>query len=67
MALPADVRRRWGLTDGGSVEVADLGASIVIVPGGRGGLNALLRDAIAEAGGYDALASAVGADEPELR
>jgi len=54
------------LAEGGSVEVADLGASILIVPGGRGGLKALLRDAITEAGGYAALASAVALDEPDL-
>lgn len=66
MALPAEVRHRWGLAEGGSVEVADLGASILIVPGGRGGLKALLRDAITEAGGYAALASAVALDEPDL-
>ena len=52
MALPADARRRWGLADGGTVEVADLGDALVIVPAGRGGLRGLVRAAMAEAGGY---------------
>ena len=66
MALPADARRRWHLLDGGSVEIADLGDSLVIVPAGRGGLRALLRDAINEAGGYAELAQAATTDEPDL-
>jgi AbrB family looped-hinge helix DNA binding protein len=35
MALPAEARRRWNLTEGGEVEIADLGAALVIVPAGR--------------------------------
>jgi len=66
MALPAEARRRWNLSDGGAVEVADLGDALVIVPAGRGGLRALVRSAIDDAGGYAALAAAVAADEPEL-
>jgi hypothetical protein len=48
------------------VEVADLGAALLIVPAGRGGLRALHRDAISEAGGYAQLAVEVAADEPDL-
>lgn len=66
MALPADARRRWGLLEGGAVEVADLGSALVIVPAGRGGLRALLRDAIDEAGGYGSLVSRVSSDDPDL-
>ena len=66
MALPAEVRRRWHLTEGGAVEIADLGDSLIIVPAGRGGLRALLRDAISEAGGYHALVNQVAAEEPDL-
>lgn len=66
MALPAEARRRWNLVDGGSVEVADLGTALVIVPAGRGGLRSLLRDAVEEAGGYEALANRAAADEPDL-
>ena len=66
MALPADARRRWNLTDGGTVEVADLGNALLIVPAHRGGLRALLRDAVEEAGGYASLAASVASAEPDL-
>ena len=66
MALPAEARRRWHLKDGGSVEVADLGDALLIVPAGRGGLRSLLREAILEAGGYSKLASQVAAEDPDL-
>lgn len=66
MALPAEVRRRWNLDEGGSVEVADLGDSLLIVPAGRRGLRALLRAAIEDTGGYAKLAKAGAVDEPDL-
>jgi AbrB family looped-hinge helix DNA binding protein len=66
MALPAEARRRWNLTDGGSVEVADLGDALLIVPAGRGGLRAMLVDAINQAGGYTELVDRVASDEPDL-
>ncbi len=66
MALPAEARRRWDMTQGGTVEIADLGNALLIVPAGRGGLRAFLRTAIEDAGGYAALAKAVAADEPDL-
>jgi AbrB family looped-hinge helix DNA binding protein len=66
MALPAEARRRWDLADGGAVEVVDLGDALLIVPAGRGGLRAMLREAIDHAGGYAALASQVAADDPDL-
>jgi AbrB family looped-hinge helix DNA binding protein len=66
MALPAEARRRWNLDKGGTVEIADLGDSLLIVPAGRGGLRALLRTAIDDAGGYAKLAKAAAADDPDL-
>jgi hypothetical protein len=66
MALPAEARRRWNLDKGGTVEIADLGDALLVVPAGRGGLRALLRTAIEEAGGYAKLAKAVAADESDL-
>lgn len=66
MALPAETRRRWDLTDGGAVEIADLGDALVIVPAGRGGLRSMIQEAVNEAGGYGALVAAVTAEEPEL-
>ena len=66
MALPAEARRRWEMSGGGTVEVADLGDALLIVPSGQGGLRALLHDSILEAGGYGQLAAEVAADEPDL-
>lgn len=66
MALPAEARRRWDLSEGGSVEIVDLGPAILIVPAGRGGLRALLRDAIESVGGYSSLATEVAREEPDL-
>jgi AbrB family looped-hinge helix DNA binding protein len=65
MALPAETRRRWRLDEGGTVEVADLGDVLLIVPAEGGGLRAKLHQAIEEAGGYAALA-ADAADDPDL-
>lgn len=66
MALPAETRRRWDLTDGGAVEIADLGNALVIVPAGRGGLHSIVRTAVNDAGGYSALVATVTQNEPEL-
>lgn len=66
MALPAEARRRWQMGDGGSVEVIDLGASLVIVPAGRGGIRSVVRDAIDEAGGYAVLARRAATEDPDL-
>ena len=66
MALPAEARRRWNLTEGGSVDIADLGTAIVIVPSNQGGLRSLLAKAVEEAGGYAVLSANVAIDEPDL-
>lgn len=66
MALPAEARHRWNLDRGGTVEIADLGDALLIVPARRGGLRALLQAAVDDAGGYAKLAKAAAADEPEL-
>jgi len=66
MALPATARRRWNLDDGGTIEVADLGDALLIVPAGRGGLRTMVRSAIDDAGGYSTLAARVAAEEPDL-
>ena len=66
MALPAEARHRWNLGDGGSVEIADLGTALVIVPAGTGGLRSLLAKAIDDAGGYATLARNTAVDDPDL-
>lgn len=37
MSLPASVRRRWHLQEGGEVEVIDLGFGVLTVPVGQAG------------------------------
>jgi AbrB family looped-hinge helix DNA binding protein len=34
MSVPASVRHRWGLTEGGRVTVIDLGDAVVLLPPG---------------------------------
>lgn len=36
MSLPAAARRRWGLDDGGPVDVIDLGFAVLTLPRGEG-------------------------------
>ena len=36
MSLPAAARRRWGLDNGGPVDVLDLGFGVLTVPRGEG-------------------------------
>ncbi len=54
------------MADGGPVEVADLGAAVLVVPANGDGLRGLLAAAIEEAGGYAALAAGVSAEDPDL-
>lgn len=46
--LPAELRHRWGIDDGGEVGIIDLGEAALIVPGGmdraREELRRVLRD-----------------------
>ena len=37
LSLPAAVRRRWHLNDGGQVDVIDLGFGVLTVPAGHAG------------------------------
>lgn len=34
VSVPAAVRRRWGLTEGGRIAVVDLGDAVVLLPSG---------------------------------
>lgn len=34
ISVPAGVRRRWGLTEGGRITVIDLGEAVVLLPPG---------------------------------
>ena len=47
-SLPAELRHRWGIDEGGEVGIVDLGDAALIVPGGikaaRNELRRVLRD-----------------------
>ena len=64
LALPAEARRRWGLSDGGPVEIVDLGHAALLIPGGTGTLRRMLADVVS-ADGYADLVAAI--DDPDLQ
>jgi len=47
-SLPAELRRRWGISDGGEVGFIDLGDAALIVPGGVQAARAELRRVLRE-------------------
>lgn len=61
LSLPAEVRRRWDLVDGGPVDVIDLGFGVLTIPHGQG--PSLLADLVSR----DQHATFVAAlDDPDL-
>lgn len=62
MSLPAEVRRRWDLVEGGPVDVIDLGFGVLTIPHGDG--PALLADLLAR---EQHAAFVSGLDDPDLR
>lgn len=61
MSVPAAVRHRWGLDQGGRITVIDLGEAVVLLPPGRRA--ELLAEALS---GQDHLAFVAGVDDPDL-
>jgi bifunctional DNA-binding transcriptional regulator/antitoxin component of YhaV-PrlF toxin-antitoxin module len=61
-SLPAELRHRWGIDDGGEVGFIDLGDAALIVPGGVGAARRELRRVLAER--YEAGLAAI--DDPDL-
>jgi len=61
MSLPAEVRHRWQLDDGGPVEVVDLGFGVLTVPLGQG--ERLFRDLLSR---EDQASFVAGLDDPDL-
>ncbi|HZU49322.1 MAG TPA: AbrB/MazE/SpoVT family DNA-binding domain-containing protein [Mycobacterium sp.] len=61
MSLPAAVRHRWQLDDGGFVEVIDLGFGVLTVPVGEAGR---LLDRVVPA--EDHYAAVAAEDDPDL-
>ena len=47
-SLPAELRHRWGIDDGGEVGFIDLGGAALIVPGGISAARRELRRVLAE-------------------
>jgi AbrB family looped-hinge helix DNA binding protein len=61
ISVPAGVRRRWGLTDGGRVIVVDLGDAVVLLP--PGAQQKLLTDALSS---EEHLSFVRNLDDPDL-
>jgi AbrB family looped-hinge helix DNA binding protein len=61
ISVPADVRRRWGLTDGGRVTVVDLGDAVVLLP--PGARQSILNEALSS---EEHLAFVRSLDDPDL-
>ena len=61
MSVPAGVRRRWGLSEGGRVTVVDLGDAVVLLP--PGARQKLLSDALSR---EKHLAFVRSLDDPDL-
>ena len=62
-SLPAELRHRWGIADGGEIAFIDLGDAALILPGGMGAAMAEVRRLLA-AGAYGEGLAAV--DDPDL-
>ncbi len=62
MSLPAEARRRWGLDDGGPVDVLDLGFGVLTVPRGE---SARLLDDLLSRDDHAAFVRSL-ADDPDL-
>jgi bifunctional DNA-binding transcriptional regulator/antitoxin component of YhaV-PrlF toxin-antitoxin module len=61
-SLPAELRRRWGMTDGAEVGFIDLGGAALIVPGGVTAARQELRRVLADR--YELGVASI--DDPDL-
>lgn len=61
-SLPAELRHRWGISDGGRVGIIDLGDAALVVPGGLDAARDELRRVLADR--YEAGIAAIG--DPDL-
>ena len=61
MSLPAAARHRWGLDEGGTVDVVDLGFGVLTMPAGAAGR--LLDELLPAEVHYEAVAAD---DDPDL-
>jgi AbrB family looped-hinge helix DNA binding protein len=65
MSLPAELRHRWGIEDGGAVAFIDLGDAALVLPGGMETAMAEVRRVLA-AGAYGAGLASVDDPDPAL-
>jgi bifunctional DNA-binding transcriptional regulator/antitoxin component of YhaV-PrlF toxin-antitoxin module len=61
-SLPAELRRRWGMYEGGEIAVIDLGEAALVLPGGATRAKLELKSVLAER--YNAGLAAI--DDPDL-
>jgi bifunctional DNA-binding transcriptional regulator/antitoxin component of YhaV-PrlF toxin-antitoxin module len=61
-SLPAELRRRWGIEEGGEVGFIDLGDAALVVPGGTVGARKELRRVLRDR--YEVGLGAIG--DPDL-
>jgi hypothetical protein len=61
--LPAELRHRWGIDEGGEVAFLDLGQAALVLPGGIESARAELRRVLL-AGGYEQGVAMI--DDPDL-
>lgn len=61
-SLPAELRHRWGIADGGEVAFVDLGDAALVLPGGMEQAKRELRRVLSER--YEAGLAAI--DDPDL-
>lgn len=61
-SLPAELRHRWGIDDGGEVGFIDLGDAALVVPGGVGAARRELHRVLTER--YESGVTAL--DDPDL-
>jgi len=53
-SLPAELRHRWGIEDGGEVAFVDLGDAALVLPGGPEAALSELRRRLVRDGAYEA-------------
>src|SRR5262249_55220136 len=63
-SLPAGLRRRWGIEDGGERAVIDPGDAPPGLPGGAAAPQTAPRPALLHQGGYEAAVTSI--DDPDL-
>ena len=61
-SLPAELRHRWGIEDGGEIAFVDLGDAALVLPGGMARAKAELKRVLTER--YNAGLAAI--DDPDL-